>query len=447
MTDILFVSETDVCTELQLAQAEIAHRGFGLSQAVRFDKVIDFLKISPLNIVLINAYSKKLEAYDLARDIKDTFRGAIKVYVYLPDSNPNEGSKFGLLNAEVEDQSSIRAIVNKLNPKQQREYILEENISSIYSLNGGAGSSFITILLAYVLNYYNQESLVLESSNTFSIRGYLNIDTSLALLSRDRSREINQVRDLDWFSGFLSNPALAPKMSYLNLFTNVEERMSYLDQAISFAANLARSLEETVTKSSVFDEDISVYSLKEARSKILNIANSMKLFSKELEGDSFSLFDEILQLGSKISRNIFFDLSSDLSSSINRQLLRFSKNLIIVFKDVHNIKGEYLSHKRLLENKYKLNIIPVLAPGYYHYNKYLNFKEADWQQILGEVPLIYPYRPEIVTKLIYEAETIPETEKLFVFTKELLGRLGINPNREGYRSSRNILKLLVGSNA
>jgi hypothetical protein len=171
------------------------------------------------------------------------------------------------------------------------------------------------------------------------------------------------------------------------------------------------------------------------------------LFSKELEGDSFSLFDEILQLGSKISRNIFFDLSSDLSSSINRQLLRFSKNIIIVFKDVHNIKGEYLSHKRLLENKYKLNVIPVLAPGYYHYNKYCNFKAADWQQILGEVPLIYPYRPDVITRLIYEAETISETEKLFVFTKELLSRLGINPNKEGYKSSRNILKLLVGSNA
>lgn len=447
MTDILFVSETEVRAELQLAQSEIVHRGYHISQAVRFDKAIDLLKISSLNIVLINAYSKKLEAYDLARDIKDAFRGAIKVYVYLPESNPNEGSKFGLLNAEVEDQSSIKAIVNKLSPKRQREYLSDENINAVYSLNGGAGSSLITILLAYVLNYYNQESLVLESSNTFAIRESLNIDTGLALLSRDRSKEVNQARDLDWFKGFLSNPALAPKMSYLNLFANLEERMNYLDQGIGFTAHIASSLEEIATKSSIFGDDTSLYSAQEVKSRILNIANSMKLFSKELEGDSFSLFDEILQLGSKISRNIFFDLSSDLTSSINRQLLRFSKNIIIVFKDTHHIKGEYLLHKRFFEERYKLNVIPVLAPGHDHYNKYLHLKEADWQQILGEVPLIYPYRPDIVTRLIYEAETIAETEKLFVFTKDLLSRIGINPNREGYKSSRNILKLLVGSNA
>ena len=436
MTDILFVSETDIRSELQLAQSEIAHRGYSISQAVRFDKAIDLLKISSPNIVLINAYSKKLEAYDLARDIKEAFRGAIKVFVYLPESSPNEGSKFGLLNAEVEDQSSIKAIVNKLSHKKQREYILEENISSIYSLSGGVGSSFMTILLAYVLNYYNQESLVIESSNTFTIRESLNIETNLALLSRDRSKEFNQSRDLDWFNGFLSNPALAPKMSYLNLFMSIEERMYYLDQGISFATGLAANLEEIGNKPS-----------QEARFEILNIANSVKLLAKDMEGDSFSLFDEILQLGSKVSKNIFFDLSSDLSSSINRQLLRFSKNIVIVFKDIHNIKGEYLSHKRFLEERYKLNIIPVLAPGYYHYNKYLNLKEADWQQILGEVPLIYPYRPDIVTRLIYELEPIPESERLFVFAKELLSRLGINPDREGYKSSRNILRLLVGSNA
>ncbi len=448
MTDILFISETDIKAELQLAQSEMVHCGYSISQAVRFDKAIDLLRISSINVVLINAASKKLEAYDLVRDIKEVFRGAIKVFVYLPESNPNEGSKFGLLNAEVEDHLSIKTIVNKLNPKKQREYILEENISSVYSLNGGAGSSFITILLAYVLNYHNQESLVLESSNTFSIRDSLRIEPGLALLSRDRSKEINQARDLDWFNGFLANPALAPKMSYLNLFTNVAERMSYLDQGIDFAINLANNLEEIVTKSSIFnDETTHLYSAQEARSKILNIANSTKLLAKDMEGDSFSLFDEILQLGSKVSKNIFFDLSSDLSSSINKQLLRFSKNLIIVFKDVHKAKEEYWAHKKFLEDKYKLNVIPVLAPGYYHYSKYLNFVNSDWHKILGEVPLIYPYRPDVVARIIYEAEPIAESEKLFIFASDLLLRLGINPNREGYKSSRNILKLLAGSNA
>ncbi len=441
MTDILFISETEIRSELQLAQTEITHHGYTLSQPIRFDKAINLLRINEINMVLINAHNKKLEAYDLAREIKEIFRSAIKVIVYLPESNANEGSKFGLLNAEVEDQSSIKTIVNKLCPKKHRDYICQENISCIYSLNGGTGSSFITILLAYILNFHNQDSLILESSNSFSIRDSLNIESGLALLSRDRSKEINQARDMDWFQSFISNPTLIAKMSYLNLFNNIRERMHYLDQASVFATKLAEDLETFLKK------DSDSHHLETIQNKLLGTTNSIKLLAKELEGDSFSLFDEVFNLGAKISKNIFVDISSDTSSLINKQLLRFSKNIVIVFKDLYQIKTNYLNHKQFFEEQYKLNVVPVLAPGYYNYNKYLNLAKPDWKEILGEIPLIYPYRPEAITRFIYEQEPMPETEKLFTFGKELLKQLNINANQEGYKSSRNILKLLVGANA
>lgn len=438
MTDILFVSETEISPELKLAQAEISHRSYGMSQEVRFSRVVEILKHSSINVVLINAQAKKLEAYELARDIKESFRGAIKVFVYLPNSNPNEGSRFGLVNAEVEDETSVQAIVNKLSPKKNRDYILEENITALYSLNGGVGSSFITILLAYVLGQNSQESLVLESSNNSSIKQSLQINSSLALLSRDRSKEINQARDFDWFNGFISKPNLIPRMSYLNLFSNIKERAQYLDQLLVFSSDLAIKLEELV--------GTSLCSEPERKSKILNIANSMRLLTKELEGDSFSLFDEILQLGSKISKTMFFDLSSDIFSPLNRQLLRFSKNLVIVFRDTHTMKQELHEQKSILE-KYKVNLIPVIAPGYYHYQKYQKLSEQDWLAILGEVPLVYPYSPELVISFLFEGEAISESEPLYLFAKQLLTRLGVKTKQESLKSNPNILKLLVGSNA
>lgn len=440
MTDILFVSETDISPELKLAQLEISHRAYNLSQAVKFSRAVEIIKHCSINTVLINAAGKKLEAYELACDIKESFRGAIKVFVYLPDSSPNEGSRFGLVNAEVEDEFSIKAIVNKLSPKKTRDYILEENITSLYSLNGGVGSSFITILLAYVLSQNSQESLVLESSNSFAIRDQLQLSSPLALLSRDRSKEINQVRDFDWFSGFITNSKLIPQMSYLNLFTNVQERAEYFDQSLIFNSELATRIEALI------ESDDTLYTKQERKSKLLNIVNSMRLLTKELEGDSFSLFDEIVQLGSRVAKTMFFDLSSDIFSPLNKQLLRFSTNLVLVFRDTHLMKQEFQEQIKLLK-KYKVNIVPVIAPGYYHYQKYQKLTEADWLRILGEQPLIYPYSPELVTSFVFEGKAIARSEPLYLFAQALLLRLGLKIKQESFKSSRNILKLLVGSNA
>ncbi|MBT6842686.1 MAG: hypothetical protein HOA17_02675 [Candidatus Melainabacteria bacterium] len=440
MTDILFVSESEISSELKLAQAEINHRSYSLSQEVKFSRAVEILKHSSINIVLINANSKKMEAYDLAREIKDSFRGAIKTFVYLPNSSPNEGSRFGLVNAEVEDETSIQSIVNKLAPKKSRDYVLEENITSFYSLNGGVGSSFITILLAYVLGQNSHESLVLESSNNFAIKHNLGIQARLALLSRDRSKEINQARDFDWFSGFIAKPALIPLMSYLNLFGTIKERSQYSDQLVGFGVGLAEKLE------AIAAQDLGLDNVTEQRSKLMNIANSLRLLNKEFDGDSFSLFDEILQLGSKISKNMLFDLSSDISSPLNKQLLRFSKNLVVVFRDTQSMKQEFQEHQLVLE-QYQVDIVPVIAPGYYHYTKYAKLKEADWLEILGEVPLIYPYSPELVTNFLFEGNDIAKSEPLYRFAKQLLQRLGIKLDSRLARSRSGFLNLLVGSHA
>ncbi|MDD9899125.1 MAG: hypothetical protein OXU45_09035 [Candidatus Melainabacteria bacterium] len=438
MTDILFASETELNPELRLSQSEIAHRSYSMTQAIKFSRVLEVLKHSSINIVLINAHERKLEAYELAREIKENFRGAIKTFVYLPNSSANEGSRFGLVNAEVEDEQSIKTIADKLCPKKDRDYILEENITSFYSLSGGAGSSFIAILLSYALE--QEKVLLLESNNNFSIRDSLQIPTQLALLSRDRSKEINQVRDLDWFMSYVSKAKRFTNLHYLNLFANIKQRNQYLSQAAKFSTELSNKLEELA------EAKLDLFAAQEFRSKLLNIANSLQLLNRELEGESFSLFDELVQLGSKLSKIMFFDLSQDILSPLNKQLLKFSKNIVVVFRDGQSMKQEYLEHKAYLEN-YNLNIIPVLAPAYYHYQNYQKLSAQEWISILGEVPVIYPYCPDQVTSFLIEGEQLAKSSPLMNFAQELLSRLAISARPSMSRPSSGLLKLLVGANA
>lgn len=288
MNDILFVSEAAIPPELELARDEISHYGYSLSFPIQLSKVLDYLKATTTSIVLINAENKKIEAYELCKTIKDNFRGAIKVFVYLPKSNPNEGSRFGLANAEVEDEYSIKDIVSKLPQKDIREYILDENIISIYGLNGGCGSSTLSILIAYVLDYYNQTSLLLESSNTLSIKKLLDLEDRLPLLMRDRGKEFNQAKDYDWFSGFISRTSLIPNMAYLNLFEWSRDKDKYLEQTNVLLGKITNKLNGLIDKNSDGFE-----------AQLFGIANSLKLLLKDLEGNSYSLFDELIQLGSK----------------------------------------------------------------------------------------------------------------------------------------------------
>jgi hypothetical protein len=439
--EILFVSETLIKPELQLAQAEISHYGYSLSFPVPLAKSINCLKTMQINTVIINANEKKMEAYELCREIKEVFRGAIKVFVFLPNSSASEGSKFGLVNAEVEDERSIKGIVGKLPRKKHRDYILEENITSIYSIHGGTGSSFMTVLLAYALSRFGQRSLILESSHDFTVKQMLRLDHSLALLARDLSKEINQSKDDDWFHGFIARSDFMPGMSYLNLFNSLSDKNRFLTRSCDSLAKIAAELEQLnkrINQPQIYDLNFEIFSLQ----------NSLKLIAGELQGDSYSLFDEIIRLGSRQSKNIFFDLSDDIFNPLNKQLLRFSKNIVILFKDLHGVKDQYREQKEYFFQEYNLELVPVLAPLHHHYGKYTKLGHNDWTQILGEVPLIYPYEPEAAARLIYDRQHLHESSPLMVFAKDLLARLKIPlKHKNSFDKREGLLNFLVKNNA
>ena len=439
MSDILFVSESEIQSPLEMAFGEINHYGYSLTPAVNINQAIDFLKGTSCNVVLINAYNKKIEAYELCKEIKEIFRGGIKTYVYIPNSSANEGSKFGLANAEVEDSESITNIVDKLPSKNMRDYLLEENVISIYGMHGGTGTSMMAILLAYMLDKQNHTSLVLESSTNKAIKNYLNINSRLSLLVRDHASEMDQAKDLDWFSGFISHTPSIPGLNYLNLFNDIEEKYQHLENPSKALNSLAREIDSFQNKLKVEQkpkEEISAF--------MFSVNNSLKLISKDLQGESYTLFDEVVQLGSKLAQNFIFDLSSDVYSSLNKQLLGLSNKMIIVFRDTANIKDEYLAQKKFFEEKYKLRVIPVIAPPHYYYSKYEGLSKKDWESIIGEVPLIYPYDPETIIRFIYDHEEIEEKRKVYKFAKELLRRCSIEVE-ESKPKDKGLLNFLVSN--
>ena len=239
---------------------------------------------------------------------------------------------------------------------------------------------------------------------------------------------------------YVSKAKRFTNLHYLNLFANIKQRNQYLSQAAKFSTELSNKLEELA------EAKLDLFAAQEFRSKLLNIANSLQLLNRELEGESFSLFDELVQLGSKLSKIMFFDLSQDILSPLNKQLLKFSKNIVVVFRDGQSMKQEYLEHKAYLEN-YNLNIIPVLAPAYYHYQNYQKLSAQEWISILGEVPVIYPYCPDQVTSFLIEGEQLAKSSPLMNFAQELLSRLAISARPSMSRPSSGLLKLLVGANA
>lgn len=414
MNEILLISETEILPELELAKQEVLHYGYTFTSPIPGNRTLTYLQSTTINTVLINAYKHKLEALRICQSIKDQFRGAIKVFVFIPNSTPNEGSKFGLANAEVEDKKSIINLIEKLPNESNRNYILQENIISTYSLNGGSGSSTLSLLLAHLLDRSKEKTLVLESSNNFSIKKYLSLNNRISLLSRDRSKELGQAKDIDWLNGFISKSSLIPNMSYLNLFSNSMERSNYLANISPILNKIAEEINALATKSqtnSITNEELDA--------QFFTISNSLKLISKECEGDSYSLFEEIIQIGSKISKNLLFDLSSDLHSPLNKQLLKLSNKLLILFKDSYSSKDELASIKSHLENTYNLEVIPIMSSSFYHYHKYKSLHHSDWKSLLGLVPLIYPYDPEAITRFLLDGEHINPKSKLYEFVEDL----------------------------
>ncbi len=434
MSNILFVSESEIPNELELAKREILEDGFTISGPVQYNKAIFILKNTAFDIVLINAKDNKLNAYELVADLKQNFRNSMQVIVYLPGSNSCEGSKFGKYNADVEDENSIKNVRDRLVQKAQKHFSIDENIYSFVSIDGALGCSSMAILLAKYFNQMNKSALLLESNNKFSIKNMLNLETQHALLSRDKSKELNQIKDFEWFSSFLNKSKLLDKTFYLHLFHSLTERQEFLESSSKILDELVKQF-DLFTNS--FDKDADTKSLKIG---LFDLSNKLKLVCKELNGSSYSLFEELVQLGSQYSQNIIMDLSNDISTSLNKQLLSFSKYIIVVFTDSIDAKTNFLNHKKHLESKYKADIIPVLVCDEFNYSKYKKLDTEAWDTVLGRKPVLCPKDFSAFLGFIYDQRKLKTSSKLFRFSEELAQRIA----GEQFSSKKNsgVLKLL-----
>jgi cellulose biosynthesis protein BcsQ len=373
--------------------------------------------------VLINARGSKLAALELVKSIRDQYKGAIKVFVYLPESSASEGSKFGLLGAEVEDELSIQRIVDKLPQANKRSYNIDEEIIAVYGMHGGAGASLLSTLIAYALGKSGLSSLLMElSPSASSIRDALVLETKPALLTRDRSKELDHSKDADWFSGFISRSHFLRETFYLHLFNSSAARDVFSLRAASFTEKISEQLLSISDRSSYYQ-----HSADELEVALRAARSSLQLLSQELNGSSYSLFDEVLAPGSQLAKHFVVDLGSDISSPLNRQFLRFTKHLILLVRDncTADLKTSLQGQIKHLEDSYNLNIIPVLAPGHHRYQDYYRFSASDWQSLLGLEPLLFPYQPELVSSFLLDHEELDDNSPLMEFVKSLISRIGI----------------------
>ena len=343
MKQIMFVSGSDLSAQLKLSLAEFSNRGFRFISITDFSAAIANIKNLCVDTVIVNAELRKLEAYQLAKEIKEYFKSSIKVFIYLPDSNASEGSKFGLVNAEVEDDKTILSLVNKVSTKSKQEYEIDENIIAVYGLHGGAGVSCVTLMLAEYFYKQNQKTLIAEASNNFGLKRLLNLESSHAIFSRDYSREFSQTKDLDWFRAFLQESLLVPGSFYLNLFNNIDEMQFFNKSFPKKILSLSSNLDEAIDSFKNANE--ALFTKQELLTNLFSISNLLKLGASELSGDSLLLFFELLQLGSQVVDNFIFDLGTDCFSNLNHQILKTSKNLVMVFRDNLNLKQDYLEQK------------------------------------------------------------------------------------------------------
>lgn len=438
MTDILFISETELAPELSLAKHEISSQQLRMTNPISFAKAIQSLKSNFFEVILINGFNKKLDTYELCREIKNLFRNTVRIFVFLPEVNANEASRFGLLNAEVEDKVSIINLASKLvsrNSKEKPE--IEENITALYSPYGGIGTSSIAISMAYTLSHFEQSSILIETNTNQSIKNTFKLHDSLALLARDSTKDSNL--DQDWFSGFISKTPFIANLYYLNLFNSLQEKLKYFDKDLEQLQDLHLEAGKLLNH-----EELSV---KEKTLKLNLIYNSLKLLSKELEGSSYSLFNEIIQTGAKLSHNFIFDLGTDILSPLNKQLLKYTKNVVLVLKDSSHLAQSYHEHKTYLESKDIKSIIPVIATNEFNYQRLSRIPEDNWLELMDEVPLIYPYTLEEITNLFYEHVDLPENSKLLEFSKALLAKANIQTKELVLNSNRGILRFLMNNHA
>lgn len=423
MTDILFVSETNIHPNLELVLEELIAQKIRISKSLDFLSATNHLKSNFFETVIINGDGKKLDSYELCREIKANFRNAIKVYVFIADANANEGSKFGLVEAEVEDKDSIKNLANKIYSKKQKNIEIEENIISFYSPYGGLGLSSLCSLTAYTLDHLNKTSLILETNENQTIKRNFGFGDSLAFSNQEQN-SLNQ--DLDWFYGFISKTSLMPNVHYLNLFNSIIDKAE-LNQ------KLTNKLDELIQE------------LEKASPNTRLIHSSLKLINKELRGESLSLFNQIIQTGSKLTENFLFDLGRDISSPINKQLLRYSQNLVILLKDSQHLKEEFSDLKKYFSQLGIKNLIPVLAANSFNKNFLSKINNDEWLELLGEIPLLYSYSPEEFFGLVGDNRKLANNSKLLDNCKKLLKACNIKTETLLDDSNKGILKFLVNN--
>jgi hypothetical protein len=248
MKTILLVSSTELAPELKLSLSELVARGANFVTETDFSRVINLLRSTAIDTVIINSLDKKLESYELARDIKHYFKSMIKVFVYLSDSNPNEGSRFGLVNAEVEVAKSVMSLVDKVLIANLGNNQCSDNIISLYSLHGGVGVSSITITLAEYFSNIGKKSLIAETTNNFSIRKLLKVNPVHSFFSQENFRALNQNKDMDWFKAFLNESSILQGLFYIDLFKDILEIESYNESIRQKFLNLIEELNHLKAK-------------------------------------------------------------------------------------------------------------------------------------------------------------------------------------------------------
>ncbi len=436
MNEILFVSDLEPDAELELARNELLHYGYSLSFPLSISRVLEYLNSHSYDQILINARDRKLLVLELVQNLRKQYKSKLKIFVYLPKSSANEGSKFGLLGVDVEDESSILTIVDRL--PQQTRIPSEQNIISVAALHGGSGASLLSILLSYALGKMGHSSLLMDSSTgATSLRDNLVLDPKPSFLTRDRSRELEQSKDLDWFWGFISRSHFLRETFYLHLFASPLDRDNFSLKAASFSDKLSEQIRTISSRATYAQADELEASLRRASASLQMLAN-------ELRGNSYSLQEEIFQAAQQVAKYFIVDLGTDLSSALNRQFLSLTKYLFVLIQDLplSSLKENFGLQKQYLESTYKLNIIPILCPKHYRYADYYRFTAAEWQSLLGFEPYIFPYEPEQISRFLLDHEDLSTRTSLFKFINNILEPMLDNEQPQA-NSRKSLLDFLV----
>ncbi len=412
MSDILFISTTPLNPELELLRNEISSRGFSFSEIYNLEKVVSVLKITQAKTLIINAENNKIEVFEFCNRIKDTYTHSLQIFVYLPDATINEASKFGLLGAEVEDQNSIANVVDKLLHNNQEE-LNKKNIIGFLQINGSNGLSSMLSLFAIFLSEKNKNITIAESSNRKSLAQFFAIPEIPDLLASENKNEIIE-KDSDWFTSFITSTNQA-KIHYLNLFNNINEKLQYENKKILALDYLFQKIKNLDLKDFDLSQKLWIYS------------NSLKLIKQDLEGSSSSILQEALEFIFRNSELLLCDLGNDCYSSINKEILRRSKYLILVFdKSIDELT--YNSYLKALE-PYQITIIPII-------------KEYKHQTNQNQEILEYPYDPETIVRTLINQESLNHKSKLYEFYIELSQRIGIRFPEQIFSKSMRLLKFL-----